>query len=271
MHFEPGIIPPSGKIRAAWWFLFRGNKLLIQRVEGGARIPCVSDPADLCRPLGRKQYLGTLDGRPCYIAECGLDATPPKGLVFAGLRRLFGLVGEKMFQVASGAFQIMNWDQNSRFCGRCGGPTIVSSEERLRMCPKCGLKKFPRLSPAVIAAVIRGKEILLARADRFPDKLYSVLAGFVEPGETLEECLKREVREEVDLEISDIRYFGSQPWPFPDSLMIGFTARYAGGEITVDNREIVDAGWFSADNLPEIPDKISIARRLIDWFVEHNR
>ena len=271
MHFEPGIIRPSDKAEPALWFVFRENKLLVERVDGGARIPCIPDPVDLCLPLGRKQYLGTLDGRPCCTAECDPDTAPPKGLVFSGLRRLFGLVSEEIFQVAGRAFQIVNWDQNTRFCGRCGEPTIVSSEERLRMCPKCGLKRFPRLSPAVIAVVTRGKQILLARADRFPDKLYSVLAGFVEPGETLEECLRREVSEEVGLEISDIRYFGSQPWPFPDSLMIGFTARYAGGEITIDNREIVDAGWFSADNLPEIPDKISIARRLIDWFIENNR
>lgn len=271
MDFEPGFIPPSENDGAAWWFLFRGKKLLIERVGGRAGIPCMTDPADLCLSLGRKQYLGTLDGRSCYAADCGLDTATPKGLVFSGLRRLFGLVDEEMFQVAGRAFQIVNWDQNSRFCGRCGEPTMVSFEERLRTCPKCGLKRFPRLSPAVIAAVTRGKQILLARADRFPGNLYSVLAGFVEPGETLEDCLRREVREEVGLEISDIKYFGSQPWPFPDSLMIGFTARYAGGEITVDDREIVDAGWYAADRLPNIPDKISIARRLIDWFVENNR
>ncbi len=270
MHFEPGIIPPPGQSGAAWWFLFSRNRLLIRRVEGGARIPYVHDPFDLCLPLGPKLYLGTLDGRLCYTAECDPDTTPRQGMIFSGLRRLFGLVNKNLFQVAGRAFQIMNWDKNSRFCGRCGEAMIASSEERLKICPKCGHKRFPRLSPAVIAAVIREDQILLARADRFPDNLYSVLAGFVEPGETLEECLRREVREEVGLEIADIRYFGSQPWPFPDSLMVGFTARYAGGEITVDNREIVDAGWFSADRLPDIPDKISIARRLIDWFVGNN-
>ncbi|MBW1863503.1 MAG: NAD(+) diphosphatase, partial [Deltaproteobacteria bacterium] len=120
-------------------------------------------------------------------------------------------------------------------------------------------------------AVLRGNQILLARANRFPYKFYSVLAGFVEPEESLEECLKREVKEEVGVEVKNICYFGSQPWPFPNSLMVAFTADYAKGKITIDENEIMDAGWFTADNLPRIPDKISIARRLIDWFVKNHQ
>jgi NAD+ diphosphatase len=126
---------------------------------------------------------------------------------------------------------------------------------------------FPDVSPAIIVAVIRDERILLARASRFPKQMYSVLAGFVEPGESLEECVRREEREEVGVEVTNIRYFGSQPWPFPHSLMVGFTADHAAGEISADGKEIVDAGWFTADHLPQIPGKISIARKLIDWFV----
>ena len=269
MHFQPGIIPPSDIYGPGWWFFFRANRLLVQRVAGAAAVPWVNDPAGMALPLVRRQYLGTLDGKDCYAAECSLQAVPSEGMSFLGLRRLFGLLDDKMSQVAGRAFQIMNWDRNNQFCGRCGTSTRLSSEERVRICPKCGFKRFPRLSPAVIVAILKGRRILLARADRFPEELYSVLAGFVEPGESLEECLRREVREEVGIEIKNIRYFGSQPWPFPDSLMIGFTARYAGGKIAIDNREIVEASWFSADNLPKIPDKISIARRLIDWFIEN--
>jgi NAD+ diphosphatase len=124
------------------------------------------------------------------------------------------------------------------------------------------------MSPAIIVAVVRGRTILLGHAARFPGAMYSVLAGFVEPGESLEDCVRREVKEETGVKVKDIRYFGSQPWPFPNSLMVGFTAEYAGGEITMDEKEIVDARWFTADSLPTIPDKISIARKLIDWFVE---
>jgi NAD+ diphosphatase len=124
------------------------------------------------------------------------------------------------------------------------------------------------MSPAIIVAVVRDKTILLAHAARFPGAMYSVLAGFVEPGESLEECVRREVKEEAGVDLKHIRYFGSQPWPFPNSLMIGFTAAYAGGEITADQKEIVDARWFQAKDLPLIPEKVSIARKLIDWFVE---
>ena len=141
-------------------------------------------------------------------------------------------------------------------------------DERAKRCPACGLVNYPRLSPAVIVAVIKGDQILLARNKRFRAPFYSVLAGFVEPGETLEQCVQREIHEEVGLSVKNIRYFGSQPWPFPNSLMIGFVADYAGGEIAVDNSELMEAGWFSAESLPVLPSPISIAWQLIDWFAK---
>jgi NAD+ diphosphatase len=147
----------------------------------------------------------------------------------------------------------------------------ISQTERAKECPKCGLLHFPRLAPAIIVLVERGNELLLARSRHFMPGMYSVLAGFVEPGESLEEAVVREVREEVGISVKDIKYFGSQPWPFPHSLMVGFTATYGCGEITIDDTEIEDAGWFTADKLPRIPGKISIARKLIDWFVEKQR
>jgi NAD+ diphosphatase len=161
------------------------------------------------------------------------------------------------------------WDQTHRFCGRCGEPTVHAPSERAKLCPKCGLLSFPRLSPAVIMLIQRGDEFLLARNPNFPEAFYSVLAGFVEPGESLEEAVAREVREEVGLEVTDIRYFSSQPWPFPHSLMIGFTCTYAGGDIVPQPDEIVHAAWFSRNGeLPRLPGKLSIARKLIDWFLD---
>jgi len=142
--------------------------------------------------------------------------------------------------------------------------------ERAKVCSKCGFRTYPRISPATITAVTPGNQILLARAKRFPSELYSVIAGFAEPGETLEECVKREIMEETGIDVKNIRYFGSQPWPFPDSLMIAFTADFEGGEIRIYKKELVDARWFTADALPKIPDKLSIARRLIDRFIENN-
>jgi NAD+ diphosphatase len=216
----------------------------------------------------RTFYLGALNGRSCYAAECDEETSPPEGMTFEGLRQLVGWIDDGLFWAAGRAKLIIQWDRTHQYCGQCGRPTVDKSDERAKLCPECGLVVFPRMSPAVIMSVIRGDRILLARSPRFPEGFYSVLAGFVEPGESLEECVRREVREEVGLELKNIRYFGSQPWPFPNSLMIGFTAEYASGETTIDQMEIVEAGWFSADHLPRIPPRLTIARHLIDDFVK---
>jgi NAD+ diphosphatase len=190
---------------------------------------------------------------------------------FEGLRQVYGRLDEDLFWIATRAVQVVDWDRTHQFCGQCGTPTKTSLIERAKECPICGLLHFPRLSPAIIVLVERGHELLLARSRHFLPAMYSVLAGFVEPGETLEEAVVREVKEEVGLTVKEIKYFGSQPWPFPHSLMIGFTAKYASGEISLQDPEIEDAGWFTADNLPTIPGKISIARKLVDWFVERQK
>jgi NAD+ diphosphatase len=255
----------------SWWFVFSGNKLLVQMREQGVSIPLLSGLDGIHLKTLRKQYLGTMNGHPCLCAECEADIQIPEGMELQGLRKLYGALDDEMFWVAGRAFQIMDWDRTHQHCGKCGSPTKDKSDERAKICPACGVVSFPRMSPAIIVAVVRDKTILLAHAARFPGAMYSVLAGFVEPGESLEECVRREVKEEARIDLKNIRYFGSQPWPFPNSLMVGFTAEYAGGEITMDGKEIVDAGWFTADNLPTIPDKISIARKLIDWFSETHR
>jgi NAD+ diphosphatase len=188
-------------------------------------------------------------------------------MTLQSLRQLYPQLGDEQFAIAGRAVQLKEWNRTHQYCGHCATPTVQIDYERAKRCPKCGLVNYPRIAPAIIVLISRGEEILLARAPRFPEGMYSVLAGFVEPGESLEATLRREVKEEVGVDVQDIRYFGSQPWPFPHSLMIGFTATYAGGEIVPEPEEIVDAGWFHKDQLPAIPPKPSIARKLIEGFL----
>lgn len=228
-------------------------------------------------------FLGLLDGVQCWAVEVLGDeaadgrAGQPEVEVsdgaagqadFCDLRQLWGRFDDETWAVAGRGLQIVDWDRTHRFCGSCGGPTAPSPDERSRRCPECALTAYPRLAPAVIVLVERADgRALLARNANYPGAMWSTLAGFVEPGETLEEAVRREVREEVGIEIEEITYFGSQPWPFPHSLMIGFTARWASGEILVDEDEIAEAGWFTAGDLPQIPGPISIARQLIDSWL----
>ncbi len=234
---------------------------------GEAALPFTLDPSSFGVFAAEAQYLGAVEGHPCFCAETAEGREAPEGFCFRGLRELFSVLGEDYFRIAGRASQIVDWDRDHRFCGRCGKPTLVKEAERAKECPACGLVAYPRISPAVIVAVVRDGRLLLARSARFPRAFFSVLAGFVDPGETLEECVRREVREEVGIEVSKLRYFGSQPWPFPNSLMIAFTAEYVSGEISIDGEEIEEAAWYAADKLPKrIPGAMSVARKLIDWF-----
>jgi NAD+ diphosphatase len=266
--FISRVIPPAEKSDPAWWFAFQGDRLLVQLKPSQVAIPCLIDFSELRLPILREHYLGRLDGRHCYTVEVAEGIIPPEGTAFEGLRQVYDRLDEDLFWIAGRAIQIIDWDRTHQFCGRCGIRTKLHPTERARECPQCGLLHFPRLAPAIIVLVERGHEMLLARARRFPTVMYSTLAGFVEPGEALEEAVVREVKEETGITVKDIRYFGSQPWPFPHSLMIGFTATYESGEITLEDEENIDARWFSTDNLPLLPGKISIARKLIDWFLE---
>ncbi|ATW28778.1 NADH pyrophosphatase [Candidatus Formimonas warabiya] len=240
--------------------------LLTKTLDHQVIIPRMHDLSSFRKEMIRKQYLGRLDGCPCYSAELPEHLSAPEGMTFYDLRGLYGLVEDTWFALAGRAIQIMNWDRTHLYCGHCGAPVEKRTGEYVKVCPRCGQFYYPRISPAVIVAVVKEDQILLARSKQRSFKFYSVLAGFVEPGESLEECVKREVWEEVNVHVKNIRYFGSQPWPFPDSLMIAFTAEYHRGELQADGKEILEAGWFSARDLPPIPGKISISRSLIDWF-----
>jgi NAD+ diphosphatase len=266
--FISGIVPPQERSAPVWWFIFSENKLLVSQKPESVTVPLLIDLSELGLTTMRQSYLGQLDDRHCYAVEVAEGTIPPAGMTFEGLREVYGRLDEDLFWIAARAVQVVDWDRTHQFCGRCGVPLKTSQTERAKECPQCGLLHFPRLAPAIIVLVERGNELLLARSRHFMPGMYSVLAGFVEPGESLEEAVVREVREEVGISVKDIKYFGSQPWPFPHSLMIGFIAAYAGGKISMDDSEIEDAGWFTADRLPRIPGKISIARKLIDWFID---
>lgn len=219
---------------------------------------------------GRVHGIGQLDGRKHLAValpdEFGAE-TLPEGLRAAGLRSWFGVLDDISLAIAMRGVQLVEWDRTHRFCGACGTPTERVGHERARRCPSCGLSAYPRISPAMMALVTRGKELLLGRGLNFPPGRYSALAGFLEAGESVEEALVREVREEAGVEVKNLRYFASQSWPFPNSLMIAFTAEWAGGDIRIDENELADAQWFPIDALPQLPPRLSIARALIDATV----
>ena len=256
------------------WFVFRGTELLVREEGAGARVPGGGEWAELglgVLDAGETHAVGFLEEAACYAAGLAAEAEPPAGMAFEGLRRLWGRLDEEVWKLAGKAVQIVEWERNHRFCGRCGSRTERQPAELSRTCPVCGLQQFPRISPAVIVRVERGDQILLARSPHFAPGVYSTLAGFVEPGESLEETVRREIKEEVGIAVTNLRYFGSQPWPFPHSLTIGFVADYESGEITPQEGEIEDARWFTVDDLPGLPSKYSIARALIEEFIDQRK
>jgi NAD+ diphosphatase len=268
MPFIPNFIAPSNESPEALWFVYHQHRLLIKSGTNGYRVPRLQNLKKFEPLLIHKQFLGSLNGIPCYAAELATDDNITGEFALKGLRDLFfGQIEEELVWIAGQANQLVDWNHTHQFCGQCGLPTEDAQEERAKVCSRCQLINYPRVSPAVIVAVTRKNKILLANNVRFKYGYYSVLAGFVEPGENLEECVAREIREEVGISVKNIRYFASQPWPFPNSLMVAFLADYAGGEINTDKTEIKHAGWFTADNLPNIPPRITIARQLIDWLI----
>ncbi len=265
-HFIASHEPPTRPRDSALLFLARGMDLLVQERDGAVSIPTGAAFPELAAGA---HFLGTLDGVDCYAACLPPDFSAPEGMKVVPARSLYNRLDETRFAIAGRALSIAEWDLTHRFCGRCGTPTELVPGERARRCPVDKTPFYPRISPAIIVLVSRGDTMLLARNASFPEPFFSTLAGFVDPGESLEECVAREVKEEAGIDVKNIRYFGSQPWPFGRSLMIGFTAEYAGGDITVDGKEIAEAHWFTADNVPpRIPPRLSIARHLIDSFLE---
>ncbi len=240
---QPGPLP---------WRFYKTMGLSARIVHGLGRISGEGQNADALHP---EQSEGSL----------------PDGFKAGGPRSWFGVHDDVTLGIAMRAVQVLAWDRTHQFCGACGSPTELGSHERVRTCTACRLSVYPRISPAMMVLVTRGRELLLGRGVNFPAGFYSALAGFVEAGESVEDTIHREVMEEVNVQVRNLEYFKSQSWPFPNSLMIAFTAEYDGGELKPDPAELIDAQWFDVDDLPRIPPKFSIARALIDATVERIR
>ncbi len=215
---------------------------------------------------GHRLALGLVDGRPCELLYLQ-DTLGMPGLSWHGLRSLIGQIDDSLFRLLGFSQQLNAWYQTHRFCGSCGQAMQLRRDERAMECLACERREYPKIAPCIIVLITRGDQVLLARSPHFPPGFFSTLAGFIEPGESVEHCLHREVMEEVNLEVANLRYLGSQNWPFPNSLMLGFHAEYAGGEIVPQPGEIEEAHWWSVDELPSIPPRGTISRWLIDCYL----
>jgi NAD+ diphosphatase len=269
--FLPLWAPPAGALPPGPWFVFRDRQLLVTGGEGAPAVPLGAAPP---LPVLEPRCIGLLDGVPCWAAEA--EAGPlPAGAALEPLRSLFDRLPDTSLALAGRAAQVLEFERTHRFCGACAAPMERGDGGRARRCPRCEAVYYPRVAPAMMALVLRdgpaGRELLLARGTRFNTPIYSALAGFVEPSESIEEAVHREVREEVGVRVKGLRYFGSQCWPFPHSLMVAFLVEWAGGELVVDPEEIRDARWFAVDALPDLPHRLSVARKLIDFAVAEAR
>lgn len=263
-------IASSMERQKTYWFVFIGNALLLQHDEEGYHVPCSAEPPVPIKEWTPRQELPMIEGIPCMAYSLNTPPSDLKGLETVGLRESWNVLPPAFYHLAGKASELLYWDSNTRYCGVCGGPmkrtTTISKQ-----CTHCGKEVWPQVSPAIIVRIRRDDKILLVHAKNFRRKeMFGLVAGFVETGETLEDCVKREVQEEVGLTITNIQYFGSQAWPYPCGIMIGFTADYVSGELHLQEEELSQAGWFDREHMPQIPDKMSIARKLIDSYIKEN-
>jgi len=253
-------------------FIYRDDGLLIQPNQKQFTLP----KASIIESIGPENFLSKFrfasdTEAHYYIVEMASSTTAPEGYDFISLREARDYYGQALYAMALQSFQLLNWQRNHRFCGVCGHPFDPMKEDRSLSCPKCHHLLFPHTSTAVIVAIIKDDKILLAHNAKFPQGLYSLVAGFVEMGESFEAAAHREIYEEVGLKVKNLRYFDNQPWPFPNSTMIGYFADYDSGEIQVDGTEILDAHWYTPETFPLLPSGYSIARRIIEAYrAEYN-
>ena len=247
------------------WAIIQGNSVILHGEEDKPALPEGKLPEWLI-PNEEPLLIGLWKGRPLRVfsIDSGRGVVPP--FVTETLNAPEQLIDDATLSISGLAKQILHWERQSRYCPHCGGATVRSHSGWSKLCTLCQVKYFPCLHPCAIVLVRRENEVLLARKAEWPAGRYSLVAGFLDFGESLEECAAREVREETGIEITDVSYVGSQNWPFPSQLMAGFVAQYAGGEIVVDHNELEDARWFPIDALPVLPPKRSIARRIIDRY-----
>jgi NAD+ diphosphatase len=265
--YLPAYLPPEASKESVWALVLIENKLLMEKVGDKFIIPDLNKLDSIITKVGTMEYIGSYDGHDCYCKRIIEAITLPENLEQVDLKEITNLSGDAgLFLLAGTANHILHWSNVNQYCGCCGHKTEDKKDERAKICPNCGNTVYPRISPATITAVFRDDQILLAHNRNFKNNMYSLIAGFVEPGETLEQCVEREIGEEVGIKVKNIQYMKSQPWPFPDSLMLAFTAEYESGEIIVDGCEITDAAWYKADSLPQIPSSDSIAGKIIRWY-----
>lgn len=270
MSFEAGFDSQVTAVEGHWVIGVVGSRLLMDQHDQSFLLP-YHRLRNACStaPLARL-YLGLWQGTPCFvfIYPSELQLRSLSGLVTGGLRSRLGLVEDALFGLAGRAQQLAHWYEFHRYCGRCGRATQLHLHERVLACSHCGALYYPRIAPCVIGIVVREQTCLLARNANFAEGLYSVIAGFIEPGETAEQALIREIYEETGITVEQLEYISSQPWPFPSQLMLGFFAHYKSGEIQVDGVEITDAAWFAPHALPQIPPPHTISGKLIDVFLQ---
>ena len=255
-----------------YWFVFQSDQLLILKNETDITLLTSHVISPLESTLARRHSLGRFLDSNIYCAELPHDSSITENMALIPVKHALEILGSEWYGMVVKAYSIINWDKNHHFCGRCGGVTTKIANAFERVCTDCALTFYPRISPSIIVRILKGDQILLARSHYFKPGVYALIAGFVEPGETLEEAVHREVKEEVGIHIKNLSYFGSQAWPFPDSLMMSFTADYAYGDLIINPNEIEEAGWYDYDKLPGFPSsRISIARKLIDQFITEKK
>ena len=243
-------------------FCYQGNKI---GLTANNELPIIADLIDI-KQNTELYCFGRINKRKCFLWK---ENNHKFSLNFNEIRSCYSLLSLEHYHAIAVGSHIAHWRNNNIYCGKCSQPMADSLQERARVCQSCNNIVYPRISPCVIVLVTNGEKILLARSPYFPARVFSTLAGFIEPGESVEQAISREVKEEVGIEVSDIQYIASQPWPFPDSLMLGFTAQYVSGNICLDSNEIEAADWFDKDNLPTLPTQLSIARHLIEQHLRN--
>lgn len=270
--FSLAATEPDAVSHPLFWFIFFKGELLLELHGEALALPCHQHLPLPEEAVIHRRPVGLYGESVCLALELDPNWRPDRRFVAMPRRQSYEHLGHDLWTIAGRASQLLDWHRLHQFCSACGGSLQELANETAKKCQKCGEIYYPRLSPAVIVSVVRGDDILLGRSPHFPPGMYSPLAGFVEPGEILEEAAAREVLEETGIIIEAIRYQASQPWPFPHSLMIGFTAAYRSGTITVDHNELEDARWFSKTSMPKrLPPPMSISRWLVDCFLAAER
>ncbi len=255
------------KGRCTYWFVYCKDELVLERTPDGWTIPCCGKPPVPLAAWQTVMELPMLGDCACRAVRIDAPVVGDGRLEMKGLRASFDVLPAALYRMAGKAAELLYWDSNSRYCGVCGGPMKFHTAISKR-CTHCGKEVWPQLATAIIVLVRWGDEVLLVHARNFRGDYYGLVAGFVETGETLEECVAREVWEETHIRVTNIRYCASQPWPYPCGLMVGFVADYAGGELQLQREELGAGGWYRRDTLPAIPGKVSLARWLIDAWLE---